>query len=855
MADKCLTRIENVLKKSSIATEKAQGILDDIKKAQSETKITDLDETITSKLADGVLKRQALQKKINKLNALEDEVKVRETVEYVLKEFPNNPVEGLTAVLVGSNLQKSGSRSSVALAQLAYYRDLLVSFNAKLRENKVDSLFAEANADIEKKVARVIWEVGSGREVTVKDKDIVTLGKLINEFSETVRKKYNDHGANTEKLPGWIVRQSHDPFALRNAVDVLNLKNNKNIKEINGTPERNYAAWKDYILSKLDQDRTFANIDGTPESIDEFLTFAYNSLIRNQNQVVDGAGNSFGSRNLAEKIGAKRVLHFKSSDDWFAYNSKFGGQSLREALFEGFNLAGRNIGMMSMLGSNPQKNFLKIADETMNVLKRKKPNLYQTKVNKIATFVKPQGGYAKFMAEVDGSVNMINSFPGAKWSGITRAILSMAKLGGAVISAIADVHLYATELKYQGRSYVGGVAEALGRLGKIKNSKLRAEIAEQLGFISDNLIYDVAARFSTGDNLNKQFTQIQRTFFKLNGLAWWTNSLKDGAMLGMGNYVAKQRNLSFNNLSVEFKRLITHFGINEKIWNVIRKMDVERSEDGKEFFSARNIDLLSDGQIKEISGVEKMSKRQLNIARDNLKTRVLGMFLDRSTFAVIEPDARTRGYLKLGLQAGTAPGEAMRFWGQFKAFPFAIMQKSIGRELSFTEAGRKYRAFFGTAGLVIGSGIFGYISMTAKDLLKGKKPRDPMNTNTFFASMLQGGGLGIYTDFLFGKIQNSTSALATFAGPFATEATKIAAMFNYIVKGEYSKAGKQAYLSVKENIPFLNLFYLKTAFDYAIGYQIMETLSPGSLKRMEKNMAKNGQEFLLTKPSTLFKGF
>ena len=852
MADKCLTRIEDVLKKSSITTEKAQGILDDIKKAQSETKITDLDETITSELAEGVLKRQQLQKKINKLNALEDEVKIRNTVEYVLKEFPNDPVEGLTAVLVGSNLQKAGSRSSVALAQLAYYRDLLVSFNAKLRDNKVDSLFAEANSDIEKRVARVIWEVGQGKAITEKTKDIVTLGKIINEFSETVRKKYNDHGANTEKLPGWIVRQSHDPFALRNAVDVLNLKNNKNIKEINGTPERNLAAWTDYILPKLDQKKTFGNTDGSPEAIDEFLSFAYNSLVKNQNQVVDGAGNSFGSRNLAETIGAKRVLHFKSSDDWFAYNAKFGGQSLREALFEGFNLAGRNIGMMSMLGSNPQKNFLKMADETMNILKRKKS---QTQVDKIGSFIKPQGGYAKFMAEVDGSVNTINGFNAAKWSGITRAILSMAKLGGAVISAIADVHLYATELKWQGRSYVGGVAEALGRLGKIKNSKLRIEIAEQLGFISDNLIYDVAARFSSGDNLNKQFTQIQRTFFKLNGLAWWTNSLKDGAMLGMGNYVAKQRNLSFNNLSVEFKRLITHFGINEKIWNIIRKMDVEKAEDGKEFFSARNIDLLSDGKIKEISGVEKMSKRQLNIARDNLKTRVLGMFLDRSTFAVIEPDARTRGYLKQNLQAGTAPGEAMRFMAQFKAFPVAIMQKAIGRELAFSEAGRKYRALFGTAGLIVGSGIFGYISMTAKDLLKGKKPKDPMNKNTFFASMLQGGGLGIYTDFLFGKIQNSTSALATLAGPGITEATKVAAIFNYITKGEFSKAGKQGYLSIKENIPFLNLFYLKTAFDYAIGYQIMETLSPGYLRRMEKRMKDSGQEFLLTKPSTLFKGF
>ena len=63
MADKCLTRIENTLKKSSIGTEKAQSILNDIKKAQSETKIAALDETIVSKLADGVLKRQQIQKK------------------------------------------------------------------------------------------------------------------------------------------------------------------------------------------------------------------------------------------------------------------------------------------------------------------------------------------------------------------------------------------------------------------------------------------------------------------------------------------------------------------------------------------------------------------------------------------------------------------------------------------------------------------------------------------------------------------------------------------------------------------------------------------------------------------------
>ena len=36
----------------------------------------------------------------------------------------------------------------------------------------------------------------------------------------------------------------------------------------------------------------------------------------------------------------------------------------------------------------------------------------------------------------------------------------------------------------------------------------------------------------------------------------------------------------------------------------------------------------------------------------------------------------------------------------------------------------------------------------------------------------------------------------------------------------------------------MNLFYLKTAFDYLIGYQIMETMSPGTLRRIERRMKK-----------------
>ena len=176
--------------------------------------------------------------------------------------------------------------------------------------------------------------------------------------------------------------------------------------------------------------------------------------------------------------------------------------------------------------------------------------------------------------------------------------------------------------------------------------------------------------------------------------------------------------------------------------------------------------------------------------------------------------------------------------------------------MSFIKEGQYAKGVFGMANLVVGAGIFGYIAMTAKDLLKGKSPKDPTKLDTFYAAMLQGGGLGIYGDFLFSKTRSGSEIMATAAGPFATEAFNAVQAIKYGIRGEKDPALRQAYKSVVGNTPFLNLFYLKTAFDYAIGYQIMETLSPGYLREMERKMKKDsGQEFLFTKPSVLFKGF
>jgi hypothetical protein len=434
----------------------------------------------------------------------------------------------------------------------------------------------------------------------------------------------------------------------------------------------------------------------------------------------------------------------------------------------------------------------------------------------------------------------------------------MAKLGGATVSAAADIGLYGSEMRWQGRSFLGGMFEALNNLRKIKNPKQLKDMAESLGFIADNTIYDVAGRHQVGDNLSKGWTRTQRTFFKLNLLSWWTNTLKEGVMLSMANYFAKQKNIEFGKLNSSLRTLFNMYDIDSTKWNIIRKTAMKKADDGKEFINIADLDKITDAQVKEITGINDLTQRQIQIEKDKFKASVSGMLLDRSIYAVIEPDVRGKAILNGGRMSGTYMGEIIKFVMQFKAFPFAIVQKTLGREADFFRKGANQdiaRGITGMASILITSAFMGYLSMTAKDLLKGKKPRDPREIKSFFAALLQGGGLGIYGDVLFNEVRTAGERIGSLAGPAALTAADVIQAIYWGIRGEGGKTAKSAYNAVVKNIPFLNLFYIKSAFDYLIGYQMMEILSPGVLKRVEKRMKKDyNQEFLFTKPSTLFKG-
>ena len=210
-----------------------------------------------------------------------------------------------------------------------------------------------------------------------------------------------------------------------------------------------------------------------------------------------------------------------------------------------------------------------------------------------------------------------------------------------------------------------------------------------------------------------------------------------------------------------------------------------------------------------------------------------------------------------GTAPGTVLGEVARFFWQFKSFPITVLHKQLGRELfgkgatNISEALVRGRGdILGLSHLIVATTLFGYLAMAAKDTFRGRKPRDFRNPKTVIAAMAQGGGLGIYGDFLFGEYSRfGKGFLSTLAGPTFAQIDDLHELWIKLRSGD-DVAGNLVRLAMN-NTPFINLFYTRFALDYLILFQIQELINPGYLRRMEARIRRDrGQKFHIP-PSTV----
>jgi hypothetical protein len=359
--------------------------------------------------------------------------------------------------------------------------------------------------------------------------------------------------------------------------------------------------------------------------------------------------------------------------------------------------------------------------------------------------------------------------------------------------------------------------------------------------------------------------ELQRRMSKLDekidyAEGWWLERVDRGQKVGFyGKGVLRKEG------KTEGEALEAQKELRADIRQLTRDLEKFKKETGEEFVShweSKQKDFLEfadgvDQRIKEraettnreLIDLDPKIQRLLDDAKEDVATRLQSLIYDRMNYAVISPTARTE-YFQTGggKQRGTALGEGARTIMQFKSFSIAFWQNAIQQELYARGAGLGQRIgareALGMAWLMASMTGIGYVSMTLKDWAKGKKARPVDNMRTWMSAAVQGGGAGLYGDYLFGERNRfGRSMWSSALGPTASdieELGEIAISARDIVTAdaELRDPGAKLLKFGVNHTPFVNLFYTKLAMEHLFLFQLQEELNPGYLRRMERRVER-----------------
>lgn len=762
-----------------------------------------------------------------------------EALAYLRNNWADQPTLGAESFLVGTNLARTGSRASVSVEQSQMANTYIGGLLSDLEvAGKLDIL---SSGTFDDDIARAMWKLRDpSPDFNGIPSDAVDIAKVIGKWQESARVNANRAGAMIGKLDSYITKQSHDPLRIRAA----------------GKED-----WIAKIIPRLSDD-TFQGRDPY-----EFMSATYDGLASGVHFKSTGspAGAFTGPRNISKQVSQERVLHFRSAEDWSAYNREFGMGNIRESVIGSLSQLGESTALMKRLGTNPEANWNQVLDSFAKDLKGSPEKM------KAFDDARKRMLKNRFM-EVDGTTRIPVDGDFARYGSIARAWVNMTSLGASIASSVTDIPVAASELRYQGKSMLSGMGELLGGLVRGRKSVEERQVLSMISVYMEGMRGATTNRFSVDDTLPGQVSKWQNLYFRMNLQSWWTDTHRASSGLSMSNYLAANSDKAFDSLPKELSRALDLYGIDAGRWELMRSAQLSEAN-GRSFMTTQDFGNISDDALSGYLESQGRTPNKPAIAelREELSGQLRSYISDRVSYAVLEPDARTRAVLRQGTQPGTVSGELMRFFGQFKSFGVSFNQKAAGRELYGrdyvpTEFGRSLTPFrelwqaastgspaaqfMGMANLIAWSTAFGYMALATKDLLKGKTPRDPLDPKVWMASLVQGGGFGIYTDFLFGEASRfGNKPLETLAGPFASRAASI---IDVVQEARLAATGQDADLASKlfrvgqSSLPFANLFYIKPILDYSIFYRIQEWMNPGSMRRMEQRVKKeNNQEFLL----------
>jgi len=624
------------------------------------------------------------------------------------------------------------------------------------------------------------------------DSNAARFAKQIGDTMEEARVRFNEAGGDIPKRADWGLPQKHD------AKRVM---------------EAGLDRWKAAVLPRLDTQKMLGHngLPMTPAELDAALDAAFETIsTHGLNKLVPG---SIPGKKLANQHQDHRFLVFKDADAWLSYDKEFGGGNPFFTIVGHLESMAGDIALMEVMGPNPSHAYKVLRDVARKAGAEGLPlNMIDAKWDVVG------GG---------GSTGTLKLSTVENLHAIRNWLTSM-KLGSAMLSAPSDMAFLRHAAAWNGLDQTRAVAKFVSLLDPT-NAKDRL-LAVRLGLTAEawSSLALAGNRFAevTGTGVSARAADLT---MRLSGLSHWTDAGQKAIGLEWLMTTAEIRGKAWADVPAEYRGLLDEVGFTEADWNVLRTAPVERSN------GVEMLDL--PGLLQKNPGAQ----RAVNLAFEAVET-LTGL-------AIPAPDANTRAISALAGGRGTLGREIAGSLLQFKSFPMAVILSHVYRGIhagSLASTG----AYLGS--LTVGTTVMGALALQLKEISKGRTPRDMASGDFWGSAFLQGGGAGIFGDFvysgMFGVNRFGGSLAETLAGPGVGAATDIARLtagqFGEAITGEETNFATDLVNAAGSYTPVIgSLWYTRLAYERLVLNQLQLQVDPSAREKFRRDAKRRKTEF------------
>lgn len=540
---------------------------------------------------------------------------------------------------------------------------------------------------------------------------------------------------------------------------------------------------------------------------------------------------------LSERRDAMRVLVFKDADGWMQYHADFGRGSIWDAMGDHVEAMARETAQLEVLG-DPQtfkRYALSLFDREAQRLARTAPagdaKAAQAALkDNQAIAGEVAAGRSRFLAlfaEVTGArETQAGNLAVAGWLGAQRSLLTAAQMGSALLASLTDPGTLLMAARFNGISGMGAIRRAVAGMAD-HEFELNAL---QIGVAADSFARGAHAvdRFLGEEIGAGRAAKLSNAVVRASGLRKWTELLRRGFAEEFQAALANRRGQSFAEADAAFRGALTRYGVTPAEWAALKDAPLHTPVAGADFVSPP---LLREAGLTSLA--DKLG-RMVDTEMDH---------------AVIDADPISRSLILGGSAPGTVGGETRRAVGMYKQFPLTFVMTHFARATARGWDGSRLSHGALTFMTMWGLGV---VSMQAKEIANGRDPltldpTEPAGLRAFGKAMLQGGGLGVFGDFVaLDQTRYGNTWAAMLAGPQAGQIEAalgdfLSANIGRAIKGEPTHfAGDALYVGARY-LPGQSLWFSRLAFQRAVvdaAAQAIDDRAPERFRRMERAAVK-----------------